>query len=658
MARAALVAKSKLLSQLRPYAAPLLPHLDLAVQGGLGLACEPGRAPLPLVPEVCGVLRSLNTAELQVVLAAYSQHAPELPELQLQASASEGGTSDASTQALAEVLTQRLAGGSHLGSSTQMVQAARTLAEHAPCDSPVAPQYWSSFAERISRLASSDQLQGEELMLVFQACEAWEARCGNAGSRRPGVKWAHMVRSVGSRLAEPQHLDRLPLPAVVQLTKTAARLGEPQLRLAAAAGLRFGSSDPDELSSEDIIDLIGATGKLGGRLHMMTRALCDHVTPQVSQLPMSLLIKLCRHLGALEMFPQRVAAALEEELSQRLQPRRGGRPLAPRDALHLLRAKGRLRWRLPDVIRPVLQVATKSETLDNLDGDELAMVLFQLYRLDVWDEALIAAICQRLRPQAGRALSEKAAVNALLSLSYFSYPDGELYQHLVHSLLRKQKLGKEATYQLKTVEMAIRVGHAGVTFADLGNLAARWLFAIRQAAAVPEVRPESEFADDVSAAAQSISWRHEAEVEVGPYLLDFAAVVQPQAHEREATSNKGRALAQFCVALEADGPSHFYRPHGRPWHWTSASKLRHRLLTFAGIRVAHVPFYDWAQLERMEEKEAYLEEVLIKAHNRPPPWKNYRASGRAVTAEQPAPIGAAAAAGLDGVERGASPQVT
>ena len=61
-----------------------------------------------------------------------------------------------------------------------------------------------------------------------------------------------------------------------------------------------------------------------------------------------------------------------------------------------------------------------------------------------------------------------------------------------------------------------------------------------------------------------------------------------------------RAMLRWCVALEADGPSHFYRPHGRPWHWTSNSKLRHRILTAAGVRVAHVPYYDWAILESLE----------------------------------------------------------
>merc|ERR1711920_1007055 len=124
-----------------------------------------------------------------------------------------------------------------------------------------------------------------------------------------------------------------------------------------------------------------------------------------------------------------------------------------------------------------------------------------------------------------------------------------------------------------------------------------------------ELRAASEFADDVSAVAQGLAWKHEAEVEVGPYLLDFAGILEgdeEEGHPSWDDSKPSLSLARCCVALEADGPSYFYRPHGRPWHWTSMSKLRHRLLTAARIRVAHVPFYDWMQLSNYMEKEAYL----------------------------------------------------
>merc|ERR1719491_2768489 len=148
-----------------------------------------------------------------------------------------------------------------------------------------------------------------------------------------------MLRSVGGRLADPQNLGALPLSDVVEIARDAAQLGEPQYRLAAAIGHVVGTTDAD-LAAADLVDLIGAAGKLGGRLHMMTRALADRLEPKVFALPADMLVTLCAHLGALEMFPQRLAGALEEALPGRLAE------LRSHELLRLLRAAGRLRWRV------------------------------------------------------------------------------------------------------------------------------------------------------------------------------------------------------------------------------------------------------------------------------------------------------------------------
>ena len=52
-------------------------------------------------------------------------------------------------------------------------------------------------------------------------------------------------------------------------------------RLAAAIGHRVGHLKDSQLSAQDLIDLIGAAGRLGGRLHMMTRALADQLEPSL-----------------------------------------------------------------------------------------------------------------------------------------------------------------------------------------------------------------------------------------------------------------------------------------------------------------------------------------------------------------------------------------
>uniref|UniRef100_A0A7S4QZ47 RAP domain-containing protein n=1 Tax=Alexandrium monilatum TaxID=311494 RepID=A0A7S4QZ47_9DINO len=614
MARATWAAKAQLLGRLQPFAVA-------------GTHCA-GAAPLSLLPELCGHLRGFTPAELRLVLAAYAGHPPEVPALSQ--AAPSGGPQEAGRTRLSDVLVQLLVGGSRLGTLPQLLDAADAIASFAPRDCGAALEFWTVFAERIARLSAGNQLEPGQMLRIFQVCATWKQRCDPAqGSQRSGGAWGHMLRSVGGRLADPRHLDAMPLTDVVAVARYAARLGEPQLRLAAAVGLRVGGREAAaSLSPEDLVDLIGAAGRLGGRLHMMTRALADELELQAQHLPTRLLLRLCVHLGALEMFPQRLAAVLEEALPSRVHE------LTTQEQLQLLRVSGRLRWRLPNVLEPLLESLRPEVNLDGFDGAELGALLYELYRLDLWDEELLRGLCERLHPDVGRAVPQKTAANALLALSYFSYPAEELYKRFVHELLRARDLPHEAVYQLKTFEMAVRVGHTCLSFESLGQLASRWLFGIRKTATPPEPMAESAFADDVSAVAQSIAWKHATEVEVGPYSLDFAGMAEGEDGEPPAEwdDNKpGRSLTRFCVALEADGPSHFYRPHGRPWHWTSTSKLRHRLLTAARIKVAHVPFYDWMQLSSDMEKEAYLARLLLRAQQRGLPAAGH--SGAAGLAE-------------------------
>jgi len=615
MARAAWASKAQLLAQLRPFVAP-------------GPAS--GIAPPELLHDICGRLRGFTPSELRLVLAAYSRHPTDAPALLIDSVAAAEGQAAAEGRRhtglhFRDVLIDLLVGGSHLGSTSQLLDTAEALAELAPCTSHAAKDFWVLFAQRASRLSFSERLEAGHLARILAACAGWERRCGfGAVMRRArpgsGGAWGHMLRSVGGRLAEPTYLDALSLPDVIAVARHAAQCGEPQYRLAAAVGLRVGWSEEESIGAEDMIDLVGAAGKLGGRLHMMTRALTDRLEPRAPHLPVRSIVRLCSHLGALEIFPERMASALEAVLPAKVSE------LDCHEQLLLLRAAGRLRWRVPAVLEPLLVGLRAAVQAGSFDGASLGSVAYELYRLDLWDEELIEAACVGLIPEVVRIMPRKRMVNVLLTLAYFSYPARELHRSLSHELVRAQDVPPEALFQLKTVEMAVRVGHAAVSFEDLGQLVSRWLFGIRAAVAVPEPVGDSAFAADVSSVAQGIAWAHSSEVEVGPYVLDFAAVANDAEDDDDAAAaarwnekQPGRSLVRCCVALEVDGPSHFYRPHGRPWHWTSASKLRHRLLTASGIRVVHVPYYDWAQLDDVTEKEAYLAELLRQAQKTPPP---------------------------------------
>merc|ERR1719396_54719 len=108
----------------------------------------------------------------------------------------------------------------------------------------------------------------------------------------------------------------------------------------------------------------------------MTRALADRLESQVATLPAPMLVALCAHLGALAMFPHRLAVALEGALAARVGELDDG------ELLSLLRASGRLRWRVPEVLGPLLARLVTAAHLDSLDGPALGGLLYELYRLD------------------------------------------------------------------------------------------------------------------------------------------------------------------------------------------------------------------------------------------------------------------------------------
>ena len=61
------------------------------------------------------------------------------------------------------------------------------------------------------------------------------------------------------------------------------------------------------------------------------------------------------------------------------------------------------------------------------------------------------------------------------------------------------------------------------------------------------------------------------------------------------------------VAIEVDGPSHFYVNTTK---YTAYTKLKHRLLSRMGYKVLHVPYFEWRKLRGPKERENYMREKL------------------------------------------------
>lgn len=68
------------------------------------------------------------------------------------------------------------------------------------------------------------------------------------------------------------------------------------------------------------------------------------------------------------------------------------------------------------------------------------------------------------------------------------------------------------------------------------------------------------------------------------------------------------------IAIEVDGPSHFYANSKR---YTAYTKLKHRLLTRMGYKVLHVPYFEWRRLRGAKEREDYMR---LKLQEEPTEW--------------------------------------
>ncbi|KYK62620.1 RAP domain-containing protein [Toxoplasma gondii TgCatPRC2] len=263
-----------------------------------------------------------------------------------------------------------------------------------------------------------------------------------------------------------------------------------------------------------------------------------------------------------------------------------------------------------------------------------AALVYALYRLDVWDPQAVRSSLASLESLGGAELVArlglKGCANVLLAASYFSCAGPKLYDEILpHMLPMETKLTKEGVSQLKIVELACRVGHLPFSFKTLSAASRDLLLRIRSCDLEPEEVCVSGLQREVSSTARTVGYHCFTEVQVGPYTLDFVKpvtqedLVQMAMEEEARKSIPGfrRPLRHIDdpfeheldikgVVLEVDGPQHFYRDS---FHWTSASKLKHRLLAGLGFRIAHVPYFDWLELHTEDVRRVYLRCALERA---------------------------------------------
>eukprot|EP00921_Rhytidocystis_pertsovi_P006446 GHVQ01011007.1.p1 GENE.GHVQ01011007.1~~GHVQ01011007.1.p1 ORF type:complete len:890 (+),score=73.56 GHVQ01011007.1:6637-9306(+) len=376
------------------------------------------------------------------------------------------------------------------------------------------------------------------------------------------------------------------------------------------------------LSTDDLIDLIGAYATLDVPFHMLVKGVSNALVQRTPDITSPQLVSLLHNLSCSSMFPVNLIRKLGPTLHDRIA---SGEDLTLEKQMLLLGALSRLRWREQRVLNYIL-ASLKAHRFDNLNTFEKMGFCFRLFTLDVWDESLVkGAILDVSKLQTGFLDHShvKAAVNFLLALSYFSFGEASVYNKLFDELLRHElSLSKEGITQLKIVELSLRVGHLRFSFKDVSSAGRGFLTRVRAIQLPPQLASSSGLQQMVGKTATFVSYHHYSEVQLGPYLLDF---VRPLTYaevtkRRQAPDSRNPLEAQDPIGLglhrggtviEVDGPKHFYRGSR---HWTSFSKLKHQLISSLGLKVVHVPYYDWVRLNSWVNRQAYLKNLLDKSH--------------------------------------------
>lgn len=68
-------------------------------------------------------------------------------------------------------------------------------------------------------------------------------------------------------------------------------------------------------------------------------------------------------------------------------------------------------------------------------------------------------------------------------------------------------------------------------------------------------------------------------------------------------------VPEYSLAVELDGPTHFFRNRHQPLGPTA---FKHRLLRAAGLAVASISIEEWDELRGRTEQRTFLERVLAR----------------------------------------------
>lgn len=644
--------------------------------------------PVDYIPNIVNNIQQYTPLELLVVISAYSSFPPPSDLMRLPA---KGNTKIQFVDYLCEVMSSRLY---HFPTANQLIDAGETLAGLGIKNNTFLQEY----IRRLQSNALQHQLDSNQLSRVLHTIAVFNF------DPNSNITHEAFVRAITVRLANDSALSTFSPSSVVRIVKNLASLKWEYKPLLTATANYFKSRIPSPIIPESLMDeeqrkkyisahealeILKAYGSLKAEFHMLgfsisdafaaaaaVPALIDGPTNKHLLLNLDTNLLFIQCMASLNVFPKVALSRLQSIMPAQLEEERMrskfSEDLKSAPLVRCLQALGRWRWRPAILIEQIFHTLKKcflpvhnAEELSAATrfkaAEEAGCLLYELYRLDIFDEELYSRAVDRIQAVVDvdpLCVSDKLISNVLLSMAYFSYegsmaPDLKnrifldsnerikrniilISKLLATSATREATLPTEAISQLKTFELAIRVGELPFTFLDLSPSAQGVLFRARNMKLPPERVNSSEFQMSVGRIAASIEFNHYSEVPVGPYCLDFVRHLTAEesssleTHDQELglvgsmASRKTKlfddseveSLISDAIVIEAEGPQHFYRGtdgENGVGRWVSSSKLKHRLLEGMGLTMVHVPAISWSRLRGWNLRRAYLDELLSNA---------------------------------------------
>ncbi|GAB67231.1 hypothetical protein PCYB_112520 [Plasmodium cynomolgi strain B] len=279
-------------------------------------------------------------------------------------------------------------------------------------------------------------------------------------------------------------------------------------------------------------------------------------------------------------------------------------------------------------------------------------ILHSLFKLDIYEEALICEICRTINEDNINHLNYKELAKLLLAMCYFSIENAHAYNLIIKNLIKFDIiLDNVYLTQLKICELALRTRHVPNVYDLLNEECIEYMTFIKAKEKDAEYHIKSDLQKEIKNILLTFNLCMSEEVPLGPYNVDFVEEDQtffllprnyllrrdgqassmvseevPQhstnydgctSNQQESTTmsqlpesdspNGNTQKRRTKLIIEVNGEHHFYK---NSKSYTSLSKLKHKLLCDLGYTVINIPYFEWGQLRTNLDKKAYIKKLI------------------------------------------------